>query len=78
MTDYEIKKNLLKKSFLPGHAVELHKMTSVEFPKQLVPLYLGTGLVHDLLRIFCPIPQDFEQDSNEPQDAQLPLTKKTI
>ena len=56
-------------SYMPGHPWMLHSMVEVSGPRTLQssPPFAGGGLVHVLLRVFTPPPQDFEHWPYGPQ-----------
>ena len=60
---------------LPGHSLSLQISTSVEFPSQLLPPYIGLGLLHSLVRFFNPSPHVFEQSLQLPHKPQFPFTE---
>ena len=63
-----------KKKCLPGHTAVPQVCTSLSFPVQLTPLYWGSGLSHNLFRVWEAPPQVTGQLDQPIQLLQPPLT----
>ena len=59
-----------------GHPCALHSWVSLESPSQNFPPFSGIGFVHDLVLVWAPEPQFFEQLDQSLNSVQPPSAEK--